>query len=96
LNQRAANRAKGQARKEDAEAHDELVGEEAFKIGIPELPRLAGVRHDKKDGAETKATAAYGLEQPERGEMDLSAVKHGWHFTLSRLGDGGLSQKGLD
>lgn len=76
LKQIAANRAKGQAREEDAEAHDQLVSKEAFQVGIAEFPRLANVRHDKQDGGETKATAAYGLEQPEGGEMDRSTVKH--------------------
>jgi hypothetical protein len=73
-----------------------LVGEEACKVGIAELPRLADVRYDEKDGGETKATTAYGLEQPEGGDMNLWAVKHGRYFTLGRLGDGGSSQKGLD
>jgi hypothetical protein len=93
LKQRAANGSKGQACEEDAEAHDQLVSEEAFKVGIAKLPRLADVGYDDEDGSETKATAAYGLEQPEGGEMDLSAVKHGRHFTLNRLGDGGGSSQ---
>lgn len=85
LNQRAANGAQGQACEEDAEAHDQLVTKEAFKVGIAELRRLADEGRDKKDGSETKATAAYGLEQPKRGEMDLTAVQHGAYFTLTRL-----------
>lgn len=97
LQQGAANRAKGQAREEDAKANDELVAEEAFNIGIAEFPRLADVGHNNQKGDETKATAAYDLEQPEGSEMDLWAVKHGRHFTLGRHGDGGdSSQKGLD
>jgi hypothetical protein len=97
LKQIAADGAKGQAREEDADTHDQLVSEEAFKVGIAKLPRLADVWSDEEDGGEAKATAAYGLEQPEGGEMDLIAVKHGRHFTLSRPVDGGgSSQKGFD
>jgi hypothetical protein len=65
LKQTATNRAKGQAGEEDAERHDELITEEAFRVGIAKLPRLADVGHHEKDRGETKARAAYGLEQPE-------------------------------
>jgi hypothetical protein len=89
--------ATGQGCEEDAEAHNQLVSEEVLKVGIAELPRPADVGYDDEDGSETKTTAAYCLEQPEGGEMDLSAAKHGRHFTLSRLGDGGgSSQKDFD
>lgn len=97
LQQRAANGAKGQAREEDADRHDQLITEEASKAPIPELPRLAEIRRDNKDGSDTKTTAAYGLEQPEGGVTHLGAVQHGQHFTLSRLVKGvSSSHEGFD
>lgn len=76
MSQRAADRAEGQAGEKNAEAHNQLVGEEAFEIGIAEFPGLAEVGEDKKGGDEAEAAPADGLEQPERGETERSTVKH--------------------
>jgi hypothetical protein len=74
--ERAADGAEDKARGKKAEAHNELVGEEAFEIGIAEFPGLPEVRDHKKEGDEAKAAPANGLQQPEGGETERSAVKH--------------------
>jgi hypothetical protein len=76
LSERAADGAEDKAREKKAEAHNELVGEEAFEVGIAEFPGLAEIREHNKEGDEAKAAPTDGLQQPEGGKTERSAVKH--------------------
>lgn len=74
--ERAADGAEDKAREKKAKTHNELVGEEAFEVGIAEFPGLPEIREHNKEGDEAKAAPAHGLQQPEGGKTERSAVKH--------------------
>jgi hypothetical protein len=76
LSERAADGTEDKAREKKAETHNELVGEEAFEVGIAQFPGLPEIREHNKEGDEAKAAPAHGLQQPEGGKTERSAVKH--------------------
>jgi hypothetical protein len=77
LEQTAADGTKRQTGEEQAHAHHQLIGEEAFEVRIAEFRGLADIGEDEKDGDEAKTTATNGLKEPEGGNAEINTPDHG-------------------